>query len=161
MKSIALFALLLNILFLAHTNGQQTGKLEGVYKPNGNCVPSSTCCCSTGTTSVTSEPPNTSVTVSGSLDGGTGCKGFNSLGAVFTVSSFTLTHNPQTIHYTIHILFHNLYNISYFDPYLLLRSSTPTRPPGPSPFTATSTPPRLTRTTPRSQSIQTLQLQVA
>lgn len=81
--------LIIHILFITFISiDAAAGNLQGTYKPDGKCVPSSTCCCSTGVTTISSQPPNDGVNVSGDLDGGSGCRGFASLGAVFQVGYF-------------------------------------------------------------------------
>lgn len=85
-------------LFASPTSAQSAGKLVGTYTPDGKCVPSSTCCCSTGPMSISSQPPNDSVNVNGDLDGGTGCHGFTSLQAVFQVRTFNRIDKAKYIY---------------------------------------------------------------
>jgi hypothetical protein len=93
MRAAAAALCVLGLALLPLTSGQNAGNLVGTNKPDGNCKPTSTCCCSTGTTSVTSQPPNDSVNVTGDLDGGTGCHGFTSLQSVFSVRCSSLAQS--------------------------------------------------------------------
>uniref|UniRef100_A0A0A9XY49 Uncharacterized protein n=1 Tax=Lygus hesperus TaxID=30085 RepID=A0A0A9XY49_LYGHE len=86
MKTFLLVVLLCSLCSQAVFGLSVQGTLEGTYKPvegEKQCVPSTRCCCSTGETTIKSTPPNSQIVVSGDLDGGPGCHGFRTLGAIF------------------------------------------------------------------------------
>jgi hypothetical protein len=81
-KSKSLLCICLTVI-LAITTIVTAQKLSGTYVPDGQCVPSDTCCCSTGPATITSSDDNTKINFAAAVDGGKGCQNFKQLSAAF------------------------------------------------------------------------------